>query len=66
MISKYQFFKETIKNTIQNSGLDIGIIYYILKDIFREIEALYFTQINREIAEESNNIKEENEESSEK
>ena len=67
MIKNYQLFKESINSLIQNSGLDVGIVYFILKDIFKEIEVLYYSQINREIIEES---KEENsktiEESSDK
>ena len=58
MIKNYQILKESINSIIQNSGLDVGIVYFIFKDIFREIEALYYSQINRELIEES---KEENE-----
>ena len=53
MIKDYQIFKESINGIIQRSGLDIGAVYFILKDIFREIETLYYSQINREIMEES-------------
>lgn len=56
MISKYQILKESINQVIQNSGLDIGAVYFILKDIFNEIEKLYYAQINRECL---NEIKEE-------
>ena len=63
MIKNYQLFKESINKLIQKSGLDVGIVYFILKDIFKEIEALYYSQINRELIEES---KEKNEESSDK
>ena len=34
MIKNYQIFRETINSTIKNSGLDIGIVYFILKSIF--------------------------------
>lgn len=59
MIKNYQLLKESINALIQKSGMDIGAVYFILKDIFREIETLYYSQINREIMEES---KEENKE----
>lgn len=52
MIKNYQIFKETISSIIQNSGLDIGVVYFIMKDIFSDIEKLYFSQINRELLEE--------------
>lgn len=53
MVKDYQIFKETINNTISNSGLDVGVVYYILKDTFREVENLYYAQINKELMEES-------------
>lgn len=53
MIKNYQIFKETVNNAIQSSGLDIGAAYFILKDIFRDIETLYYSQINKELLEES-------------
>ena len=62
MIKDYQFLKESITNLLQQSKLDIGIIYFILKDVFKEIETLYYTQINQELIEESNKQNEENEE----
>ena len=54
MIKNYQILKESIHNLIVNSKLDIGAIYFILKDIFQEIEKLYFAQINKELIEEQN------------
>ena len=53
MVKNYQILKESINNVIQKSNLDIGAIYFILKDIFKEIEVLYYSQINRELMEES-------------
>lgn len=52
MIKNYQMFKDTTNNVIQNSGLDIGAVYFILKDIVSDIEKMYFAQINRELLEE--------------
>ena len=37
MIKDYQIFKETITNLIQKSGLDIGVVYFIMKDIFSDL-----------------------------
>ena len=53
MIKNYQILKESINAVIQKSELDIGAVYFILKDIFKEVEILYYSQINRELAEES-------------
>lgn len=53
MIKKYQILKESIINVIQNSGLDIGAAYFILKDVFTSFENLYYAQINKECLEES-------------
>ena len=52
MIKNYQILKESISSVIQKSGLDIGAVYFIFKDLFREIEILYYNQINKELAEE--------------
>jgi len=48
MITKYEFFKQNLKHLIQYSELDIGIVYFILKDTFRDIENLYYSMINDE------------------
>ena len=61
MIRNYQLFKEKINYVIQNSGLDIGAVYFILKDIFGEIEQLYYAQLNRECLEEAQKIENESE-----
>ena len=56
MIKNYQIFKESINKIIQNSGLDIGVVYFILKDIFREIETMYYSYLNRELMDETEEI----------
>lgn len=61
MIRNYQLFKEKINYVIQNSSLDIGIVYFILKDIFFEIEKLYYAQLNKECLEEAQKIEKETE-----
>ena len=52
MIKDYQKFKDNVNTVIQNSGLDIGAVYYILKDTYRDIEQMYFLQVNKEILSE--------------
>lgn len=53
MIKNYQILKEQINYAIENSGLDIGAAYFIMKDIINNIEHLYFAQINKECLEET-------------
>ena len=53
MIKDYQYFKDTINHAIKNSKLDIGAVYFILKNTLIEIEALYYAQINKELMEEA-------------
>ena len=60
MISRYEAFKQTIKQYIQSCGLDIGIVYFIMKDIFKEIENLYYAQLNKEAIEDAENQKRKN------
>ena len=55
MIKNYQMLKEQINYVIQNSGLDIGAAYFILKDILFNLERMYYAQINKEFLEESEN-----------
>lgn len=52
MIKNYQIFKETLNLVIQNSNLDIGAVYFILKDTLSYTEKLYYSQINKECMEE--------------
>lgn len=53
MVKNYQILREQINHAIGNSGLNIGAAYFILKDIFSEIEKMYYGQINKELLEES-------------
>lgn len=53
MIKDYQILKERISSSIKMSNLDIGAIYFILKDIMTEIENLYYIQVNSELMAES-------------
>ena len=46
--SRIEFTKEQLINVINNSGLPIGVIHYLLKDISNEVVVEY----NRAIAQE--------------
>jgi len=52
MIKNYQMLKEQINYVIQNSGLDIGAAYFIMKDIMSNLEHSYYAQINKELLDE--------------
>lgn len=58
MIKNYQILKEKINYSIKESVLDIGAIYFIMKDIMNNIEHLYYAEINKEFLEESKNNEE--------
>ena len=47
-------FKKQLVDEINQSGLPVGIIYYILKDLFHDIEGAYQTVL---INEKDNSIK---------
>lgn len=53
MIKNYQILKEQINYAINNSGLDIGAAYFIMKDIINNLEHLYYAQVNKECLEEA-------------
>lgn len=53
MVKNYQILKEQINYAIQESGLDIGAAYFIMKDIINNLEHLYYAQVNRECLEET-------------
>lgn len=55
MIKNYQILKEQISYAIQESGLDIGAAYFIMKDIMNNLEHLYYAQINKECLENAEN-----------
>ena len=50
-------FNKILHELISNSELDIGTIYFILKNTFREIETLYYTQLNKESMNEESSDK---------
>lgn len=53
MIKNYQILKEQVNHAINNSGLDIGAAYFIMKDIINNLEHLYYAQVNKECLEEA-------------
>lgn len=55
MIKNYQILKEQINYSIENSGLDIGAAYFIMKDIMNNLEHLYYAQVNKECLEDAEN-----------
>lgn len=48
MIKNYFILENTIRNIIQNSGLDIGAVYFIIKTICKDIEQQCRIQIETE------------------
>ena len=53
MIKNYKIFEQSIRNFIQESGLDVGVTYNILKDIYKDLEKTYYDLLRLEIEEDS-------------
>lgn len=51
MIINYEALNRQINNSIQQSGLDIGAAYFIIKNICNDMEKLYYAQLNKEAME---------------
>lgn len=66
MIKNYQILKEQINYSIENSGLDIGAAYFIMKDIMNNLEHLYYAQINKECLENAENNEKEKKDETDK
>lgn len=49
-------FKTNMINTINDSGLPVGVVYYIMKDILNDIQNAYENTLKKE-KEESKRIK---------
>ncbi len=43
-----QVFKDNLAMTIKNSQLPIGIIYYVFKDIYNDLEKIYNETLEKE------------------
>ena len=52
MAKEYQILRETLNNVFNQSELDIGGKYFVLKDFYRDIEVAYYNQLNKEVMEE--------------
>lgn len=54
-------FKNNMVNTINNSGLPVGVVYYIMKDLLNDIQNAYENTLKKEkeeiVAEEKANKK---------
>lgn len=48
MLSNYNKFRDTLIEAIQNSGLDIGAVMYIFKDVMGLVENTYDIECKRE------------------
>ena len=59
-IQNYEILKDKINSAIKDSQLDIGAVYFILKNIMIVVEQLYYSQINRELQEEIEHFEEVN------
>lgn len=65
MVKKYEDFRNKLIEAINQSGLDIGAVTYILRDINREIEITYQRQLTIEIEKEKLEIEKKSEDSDE-
>lgn len=45
---------EAIRSDIQNSGLSIGSVYYILKSIQHDVELSFMSSLNAELLQQEN------------
>lgn len=41
-------FKDNLVNTINNAGFPPSIVYYILKDVYSNVESSYFNYLNQQ------------------
>jgi hypothetical protein len=41
-------FKDNLVNTINNAGFPPSIVYYILKDVYSNVESSYFSYIHQQ------------------
>ena len=50
--TKCEQFKQQIISDINNSQLPISIAYFIMKDVFQEVEKTYYATLNQEAQEQ--------------
>lgn len=62
-MDNFNLINENLKNsliqTISNSNLPVANVYFIVKDIFRDIENNYYNQISKEMESKEQNAQEE-------
>lgn len=51
---KLKKLDEAIRSDIQNSGLSIGSVYYILKSIQHDVEFSFMSSLNSELLQQEN------------
>lgn len=51
---KLKRLDEAIRSDIQNSGLSIGSVYYILKSIQHDVEFSFMSSLNSELLQQEN------------
>lgn len=49
---RIETFRNNLLELINNSQLSLGTIYYILKDIYDEVEKLYYMDVNNQFLQE--------------
>ena len=54
MIRDYQKLDDALVHDIENSGLDIGACYYVMKNVMARVERTYHETIQNELMEELN------------
>lgn len=55
MTKDYRILRDTLEQVIQNSGLNIGAVYYITKDLLNDLEKLFIAKVNDECLAEAHN-----------
>lgn len=62
-MDNFNLINENLKNSliqiISNSNLPVANVYFIVKDIFRDIENNYYNQISKEMESKEQNAQEE-------
>lgn len=51
--------KEKISQTLIDSHLSIDAIYFVIKDIFKDIEQLYYLELQKENKDENEEVQKE-------
>jgi hypothetical protein len=51
-------FKGSLMSTINNCGLPISVIYYVMTDLYKEVDTQYYNYINQARAAASRQVEE--------